>query len=741
MAAAAWVPLGRGVVGPNDAASAAFDVYAHFLPIMAYAGDAVAAGGRGLWWTALQNCGQPFAAYNGLLYPLHWLPVLLGFDVGLRAAVACNVLLGGCFAYLLGRELGARPAAALVGALVFQLGTTTAHVAAWTPLVLEPYVWFPAALLCVERLLRAPSARDTVLLGGACLFALLPAWPQLVLFLYQLVFLRVVWALVVERPARPFVSLAAVAGGLLLGALLDAVQLLPALAVSRESVRRLTLSDAEITMANVFGFDDFRWHLARGEAYGQPLSAVACVLAATAFAGPRRRAATSFYLLAAVLFLVLAFGPDTPLFQAYLALPWGRIFREPARFVWVTGVCLGVLAALGAEVVAAGGAGRERWRSAALAAAALAGLELLAHGGLRWFELASGAAAVLLIGLWTARPARTPTVALVGALVAAAAMLAPPATLHRWLPSSDPLRTHADLFARLRARTAPAWRAYIVADNPLATRFALMPKTASLFGVPAIADYEPQTEKRFAQFVVALRAGVPMFTLNVFYFPLTGWMAPEFSRPLLDLAAGRFIVVDRDQDRVTSVLRPPPHLVDEDERARVYENPSALPRALWVPRVEVVRRPGELLRRLMVRWVDPWQVALLEAPPASGFLGEPTDAADAATGTATFVRDEPEAVTIDVDAPRRGFLVLADQHRNGWHATVNGEPVPIERANYVFRLVEVPAGRSRVEFRYRPPGLRVGALLSAIALAGSLAVLWLTRRRPAETPAPGGSTR
>jgi hypothetical protein len=229
-----------------------------------------------------------------------------------------------------------------------------------------------------------------------------------------------------------------------------------------------------------------------------------------------------------------------------------------------------------------------------------------------------------------------------------------------------------------------------------------------------------------------------MRTLNAYYYPTRGWMAAGLNRNLLDLTAARWVIVDASADDVAQVLTPAPPQVDGDASAHVYENVSALPRALWVPRVAVVQPPRELLQRLALRWVDPWQTAMLEAPPASGFLGE-SDASPA-RGSATFVRDDPETVILDVEAPSRGFLVLADQHRNGWHATVDGVPAPIERANYAFRLVEVPAGRSRVQFRYQPPGLRLGALASALALLVVLGVLAVTRPRRGERPAPGGST-
>src|SRR5262249_36841683 len=148
-----------------------------------------------------------------------------------------------------------------------------------------------------------------------------------------------------------------------------------------------------------------------------------------------------------------------------------------------------------------------------------------------------------------------------------------------------------------------------------------------------------------------------------------------------------------------------------DGDVRLYENVAALARARYVPRIDVVGDDLALLQRLASGADDLGKVALVERPLASGFTGVD---GNTARGSAEFLWNDPEHLVLRVDAPARGFLLLADQDFPGWTATVNGARQPIARANYVFRLVEVPAGPSRVEFRYAPASQRLGALASGL---------------------------
>jgi len=71
-----------------------------------------------------------------------------------------------------------------------------------------------------------------------------------------------------------------------------------------------------------------------------------------------------------------------------------------------------------------------------------------------------------------------------------------------------------------------------------------------------------------------------------------------------------------------------------------------------------------------------------------------------------------------------GLVVLTDRWDAGWRAYVNGRRVPILRTNHAIRGVLLPAGVSRLEFRYAPAsftwGLGLAGLAAVVLLAWSL---------------------
>ena len=80
------------------------------------------------------------------------------------------------------------------------------------------------------------------------------------------------------------------------------------------------------------------------------------------------------------------------------------------------------------------------------------------------------------------------------------------------------------------------------------------------------------------------------------------------------------------------------------------------------------------------------------------------------------IKYEAEHVIIETDSDTPGYLILTDSNYPGWLATVDGQPAPIETAYGLFRAVALPAGVHTVEFRFDPPSLKLGAVISAISL-------------------------
>jgi len=83
----------------------------------------------------------------------------------------------------------------------------------------------------------------------------------------------------------------------------------------------------------------------------------------------------------------------------------------------------------------------------------------------------------------------------------------------------------------------------------------------------------------------------------------------------------------------------------------------------------------------------------------------------------------------DVIMETEGYLVVSDPYFPGWRVFVDGMPDEIKKANYAFRAVYLKKGEHHVEFRYRPPGIEIGLILSALFVLISLGLgAWLVNK-------------
>ena len=102
--------------------------------------------------------------------------------------------------------------------------------------------------------------------------------------------------------------------------------------------------------------------------------------------------------------------------------------------------------------------------------------------------------------------------------------------------------------------------------------------------------------------------------------------------------------------------------------------------------------------------VDARDASALKAPLAVSATAPPVvaTAAPTAAGGVRITSYADNVVTLAVDAPVPGVVVLHDLAYPGWTVAVDGTPAPLLRANILFRGVEVPAGAQTVRFTFDP---------------------------------------
>jgi hypothetical protein len=93
---------------------------------------------------------------------------------------------------------------------------------------------------------------------------------------------------------------------------------------------------------------------------------------------------------------------------------------------------------------------------------------------------------------------------------------------------------------------------------------------------------------------------------------------------------------------------------------------------------------------------------------------------NSAQGTVQEAHFGDRQVELNVESSGPALLVLSQTYYHPWQAYVNGQPVPIWRANYAFQAVEVPQGTSTVKLVYRDKRFYLGLLLSGVTLLGCL---------------------
>jgi len=714
-------------------------------------------------WDPYSFAGQPFVhdVQVAIFYPPHW-PLLLLPEERVGAAltwlVVLHVIVAGWCMFALARAQGLGTTAGLVAAIGYMFaGKWMLHLLAGGHTIMAPLAWLPLATLLLDGAVRQRSFLRATAAGAAFALVVLGTHPQVTF--YAGLFLAL-WSLGPaleagagkKRSWRPLLAWALVgAWAALVAAALSAVQLLPARESIAEATRGVGVEATEAgyvlpALLRLVGptLDKPKWEY-QGN-FGL-LWIMAAVLAPLLRTGRVR-----FQAVVAGLLLLFALGGGFLL----QGLPGFRLFQLPVRMLLVAALPGALLAGHTTQALVELPAAVSRRRAVRLAAGTLAVCTVLiawpltlklAHGEMPAFH-----------AYWLLLPLTLPAFFWLLARPAAASRRWGVAwlvilTADAWLLSRPLLavRSEEDIYGRsdcvqdlVRRRQNSGESPWRVLDRGIpnfpssAPLGVCLPPLGNVQLEPVLGynTFDVRRTRQYLAFAAGSSEAVKPHE-GKFGYPILEPMLIE-NKGLLDLIGVRYLLSSADRadrpmllaghdgpgepDRDTTwkavgrddapaaysflqggVVPLAPHII--------YENTTVYPRAFVVPRAEPLPAEKDVLATL--RSANLRRTVFLEdwrGSAAPGTAGQDRPA--------RVVEHLPNRVVVQTETGPAGYLVLTDVWYPGWRCRVDGRPVPLYRADYLFRAVELPEGEHTVVFTFEPESYRIGRIISGAALAG-----------------------
>lgn len=726
------------ILTPNPADRAQFpagDFTDQFYAFRLYEARALTEGRIPLWSENF-NSGHPFLAdiQSGVFYPIGLANTLLNLALfkafslfALELEAVFHFWLAGAFTYLfarrtLWRAFGATArVGAFTSALVFTFGGYLTSYPSLQLAILETAVWLPPALWCIDKA-TADGGRRTdcpsfvigrwrwfIAAGIVLGIAALAGHPQTLLFVVAMCAIYFSFRAVQThsiRDARFAMRVAAQIALLLVIAFgIAAVQFVPAIEYQQLSTREaLSFADA----AKGFPTLDLVQFILPGavSAFASPLYVGILPLWLAIFA-PRQRRRTDdegqrrnderrttddgrrtdvyFWGLLALGALILSFGFYVFAYVVfYLFVPGASLFRQQERLAFIVSFALAMLAGYG---IAALGEDFDRKRAEKLFALLPFGAALMLALMLAFFVAGAGnpegrisflgdraglmllqfGLASLLLGLYLRKTISVKWFAPLAIVLILFDLWSvnEPANKGRVedrfadIPFAEQIKSDSEIFR-------------VAADEQLLPgHFGIGTGMEDLGGISPL---------RLARYDALLKLPPPIYL------------------PLLNVK----YVITRDDTLANA------DMIAREGDVQLLRLQNEQPRAWLVGNVSVEADDARAMER--AREMDFRSDAILASTPTQTFD------ARAQEGRVNILARGAEKMSLEVNTPADGLLVLSENYYPGWRATVDKEPVEILRADVTLRAIPVRAGQHRIEIWYEPLSFKIGAGISGVTI-------------------------
>lgn len=707
-------------------------------------------------WNPHIFCGTPYfgAFQSALFYPLNLHYLLLALPAAINFGIALHIFLAGVFTFLWARRRGLHPLACFLAGVLFMFcGPHFLHVYAGHLGRLSAMVWTPLIFLAVDGWFDRRTLGWALLGALAVGMQIMAGDPQYVFYTGVAALLYAgfcLWGAAKKRSAA--LGLAAIFVG---GALLSAVQVVAGLDALRASVRgdavpydfasKFAFPPENILTALAPGFFgdltnlDYwgRCYLWEASLFFSVTGLALAVYGALTAKGNLRRFSVA---MAAILF-ILALGAHTPLFRLlYLVVPGFDKFRGISKFSLQMVLFLIMLSAIGLDELIRRGRSYQKLALGVLVAAGVVALGALA------VRLSADAAPE---GLWQKALQRVPPAVVNGALDPKAE------------PVYQPRQLYSDAGFARRTGAFASWSlaaaaVTLVVLAGLLFCFAFSKKAAYavvalatlemlLFAMISRATFDPQRTRlpeverlaaeqpgdyRVMNLVSAnLAMSLGMYDVRG-YAPLLSGRYAEFAAFTQGAdpdRATQYLQFTRDS-RLLDLLRLRYVIAPTVNGLRLTDRGPVMPRLHLLYQYRVIPERDAAFAAMGEAGFNPREEVVLDRLPV------PAPGRADPGATVKSVEETTDSVTIEAHLNQPAILLVTDTYYPGWRVTPVGKGpqsiYPVLAADYAFRAIPLSAGEHRFRLEYAPAAFRIGAWVSALALAAFLGLLgWTAARR------------
>ena len=198
-------------------------------------------------------------------------------------------------------------------------------------------------------------------------------------------------------------------------------------------------------------------------------------------------------------------------------------------------------------------------------------------------------------------------------------------------------------------------------------------------------------------------------------------------------AGGKMDSVDASKFRVLNMLNTRYFILPSGQQGQTVPilNPYAYGNAWFVDQVQYVNNANEEIDALDT--ADPAVTAVVDSRFKDALKGLVESHRDSLS-TIRLTSYTPNRLVYETDNSGDAVAVFSEiYYPDGWQVSIDGQPAPLGRADYILRALHIPAGKHTVEMRFDPQSLHVteGIAYTALALMviGVIAIVWRMQRQ------------